>query len=379
VSLFFVIFFTLYGLLHLYAFLKAKGALALTPAQSIPIIIFMAFMTFTPAIVRFLERSGLESFARMMSYIGYIWMGILVLFIPIALCVDIYRSLVYIFGLGLHKNLSALSPSAKFTFFIPLILALTAAGYGYIEAGNIRLEHIKIITPKIPADMSGFKIVQISDVHIGLIVRDQRLKQIIQEVQRAEPDILVSTGDLVDGQINRLEGLADMLQDIKPEFGKFAVTGNHEYYAGITQSLAFTKKAGFTLLRGQAVNVEGIINIAGVDDQTGRQFERFKGKAEQEVLAELDPGKFTILLKHRPLINSSSLELFDLQLSGHTHKGQIFPFNLITKFYYPRHAGYVDLPGASRLYISRGSGTWGPPMRILSPPEITLIELVREE
>jgi predicted MPP superfamily phosphohydrolase len=279
----------------------------------------------------------------------------------------------------MSQDLSTLSPSVKISFFVPLIFALAAAGYGYLEAKGIRLEHITIETSKIPEEMSGLRIVQISDVHIGLIVREHRLRNILDKVKKVNPDLLVSTGDLVDGQLNRLEGLAEILQNIRPVFGKFAITGNHEYYAGLDQSLAFIKEAGFTILRGRSVEIEGSVNIAGIDDKTGMQFGRYKGGTEKEVLSGLDPGNFTILLKHRPLIEDTSLGLFDLQLSGHTHKGQIFPFSLITKLYYPKHAGYMSLPENSQLYISRGSGTWGPPIRFLSPPEVTVIELVRKE
>jgi predicted MPP superfamily phosphohydrolase len=378
-SLFFIIFFTLYGLLHLYAFLKAKAALSLNAQQSILIILFMALMTFAPAIIRYLESFGLEFLARTMSYIGYLWMGVLILFFSLAVCIDIYRLVIYLSNFMASRDMSALYPSVKVSFFISLLFALMAAGYGFFEAQNIRLENITVKTSGIPEEISRFRIVQISDVHLGLLVRESRLKKILAKVQEANPDLLVCTGDLVDGQINNLEGLAEMLQSIQPGYGKFAITGNHEYYAGLHQSLAFIKKAGFTILRGQSVDVSGIITLAGVDDQTGRQFNSYMGNTEQEVLSGLDREKFTILLKHRPLIDKDALGLFDLQLSGHTHKGQIFAFNLVTKLYFPRHAGYVSLPNSSHLYISRGSGTWGPPIRFFSPPEVTVIDLVREE
>ena len=378
-SLFFITFFTLYGLLHLYAFLKAKAALSLNVQQSILMVIFMAVMTFAPAIIRYLERFGLEFLARTMSHIGYLWMGILVLFFSLAVCIDMYRLVIYLSHFMVSRDITSLYPSGKVSFFLPLLFALVTAGYGLFEAQNIRLEHITVKNSRMPQETDRFRIVQISDVHLGLIVRESRLKRILAKVQEAGPDLLVCTGDLVDGQINNLEGLSEMLQSIQPAYGKFAITGNHEFYAGLHQALDFIRKAGFTILRGQAVEVNGFVTLAGVDDPTGSQFNNYTGDTEQEVLSGLDHEKFTILLKHRPLIDKNSLGMFDLQLSGHTHKGQIFPFNLLTKLYYPKHAGYVSLPNSSHLYISRGSGTWGPPIRFLSPPEVTVIDLVREE
>jgi predicted MPP superfamily phosphohydrolase len=250
---------------------------------------------------------------------------------------------------------------------------------GAFEAWDIKLEKVTLASKKIPASLSGLRVVQISDVHLGLIVRHRRLRKILEAVKKADPDILVSTGDLVDGQINKLEGLAEMLQDIKPRYGKYAVTGNHEFYAGLEDSLAFTQKAGFTILRNEGMSLTDYFNIAGVDDRTQKYFDKSPEISEEAMLKVLDRRKFTLLLKHRPEVNQKSLGLFDLQLSGHTHKGQIFPFNIITLLYFPIHWGILNPLDHCFLYVSRGSGTWGPPIRFLSPPEVTLIELVSKK
>ena len=260
-----------------------------------------------------------------------------------------------------------------------LIFSLIISVVGAFEAWDIKTEKVTLASEKIPAALSGLRVVQISDVHLGLIVRHKRLGKILEAVQKANPDILVSTGDLVDGQINKLEGLAEMLQSIKPRYGKYAVTGNHEFYAGLQDSLAFTEKAGFTVLRNKGVSVTDYLNIAGVDDRTGTHFKNSPEISEKDMLNVLERKKFTLLLKHRPEIDQGSLGLFDLQLSGHTHKGQIFPFNIITLLYFPIHWGILNPVDHCFLYVSRGSGTWGPPIRFLSPPEVTLIELVSDE
>ncbi|MEF9427316.1 MAG: hypothetical protein L0956_09160 [Candidatus Mariimomonas ferrooxydans] len=176
-----------------------------------------------------------------------------------------------------------------------------------------------------------------------------------------------------------LKGLAELFNKINLKYGKFAVTGNHEFYAGIDNSLDFTKRAGFKVIRGEGLTVSGLINIAGVDDPAGKNYNLFKDVSEKKLLSGLPREKFTLLLKHRPTTDKSSSGLFDLQLSGHTHKGQIFPFSFITRLYYPVHTGSSKLTDNSFLYVSRGSGTWGPPIRFLSPPEVTVIELVYHE
>jgi predicted MPP superfamily phosphohydrolase len=375
--LFLTTFFLLYGGMHLYAFLKARAAIAFGTGASICIGLFMLTMVFAPLMVFFFENLELEILAPPVSYIGYTWMGILFLFFSASVCMDIYRLVIYLAGSITHNNFSSLIPSARLSFYFPLMLSLIIGTYGYFEALNIRTEKVVIKTPKIPAEFGRLRIVQISDVHLGLIVRGERLKRILREVKKANPDILISTGDLIDGQVSDLEGLSDYLEEINPRYGKFAITGNHEFYAGLGQAMRFTEKAGFSLLRGKGLTVAGI-NIVGVDDPAGKDYGLYKRVPEKELLSSFSHDKFTLLLKHRPEVDKESIGLFDLQLSGHTHKGQIFPFSLLTWLYYRHtiHAGELQLVDDSYLYVSRGAGTWGPPIRFLSPPEVTIIELV---
>ncbi|MBI4697720.1 MAG: metallophosphoesterase [Nitrospirae bacterium] len=376
--LFIATFFLIYGGLHLYAFLKARSAFAFGAQFSLFLILFMLLMTLAPFIVNLSEKYGLHSFARFMSYTGYLWMGALFLFFSYSLLIDLYRLLVYAAKFVFKNDLSYLTPTAGFCFFVPLILSLSTSLYGYFEAGNIRTEKITIMTALLPKDISSLKIVQISDVHIGLIVREERLNKILNKVKEADPDIMVSTGDLVDGQINSLSGLSGLFREINPGYGKYAITGNHEFYAGIDQSMEFINNSGFKVLRGEGLTVAGLINIAGVDDPAGGNYGSSKKISEKELLSSLPRDKFTLLLKHRPAVDKDSPGLFDLQLSGHTHRGQVFPFSLITMLYYPVASGFARLSDNAALYVSRGSGTWGPPMPVLSPPEITVIEIVHD-
>jgi predicted MPP superfamily phosphohydrolase len=376
--MFLLVFFLAYGLMHLYVFFKARVAFPFGVKTGIPIALFMLVMVVAPVIVRLSERAGYEFIARFMSLTGYVWLGLLFLFISAALVFDFYRICLAVIKLLTGKSLSAVNPSAQFSFFIPLVLSLTISSYGYFEARNVRTERLIIKTPKLPKEIGTLKIVQISDVHLGLIVRSERLKLILDKVKSEGPDIFVSTGDLVDGQINNLTGLADMLHEIKPPYGKYAITGNHEFYAGIKQSTAFTQEAGFEMLRGKTLT-NGIINIAGVDDPTALAFDRATLIKEKDLLSGLDHNKFTLFLKHRPFLDKDAQGLYDLQISGHTHKGQIFPFSIFTAMLYPADHGLLKLANNSSLYVSRGSGTWGPPIRFLSPPEVTVYEIIHGE
>ena len=378
VILFLFVFFSIYGGLHIYAFVKIRQALTFGTGAAVSLAAFMAGMIIAPVLIRISERQGFEFLARVMAYMGYAWMGLIFFFVSVTFVLDIYRLLVHIGGRIIPVDLSGLAPAARPSVAICILLAVILTAYGAFEAFDIRMVHVTVQTDKIPKDIGRVKIVQISDVHLGLIVGERRLKKILNLVTAADPDILVSTGDLVDGQMDNLSGLLKLFREVSPKYGKFAITGNHELYAGLARSLEFIEKAGFTVLRGEGLNIAGLLTIAGVDDVTAKRDGIEKEISEKALLSSFPRESFTLLLKHRPTVAKDTPGLFDLQLSGHTHKGQIFPFSLVTKLFYPNLAGLFRLEQNSRLYVSRGSGTWGPPVRFLSPPEVTLIELVHE-
>lgn len=376
-TLFFLTFFALYGGLHVYAFLRARQALHFGAGAGTSLAVFMLIMTAAPFLIRVIERHEYELSGRALSSVAYLWMAVLFLYCCSSVLLEALNLVLRLAGWAAGNSPSAFVLPARTSFLIAAGLAVVICIHGYRAALNIRTERLVVKTAKLPAAVDRLKIVQISDVHLGLIVRMRRLTRIMEIVNAEKPDILVSTGDLVDAQLNRMDGLAELIRQVKAPYGKFAITGNHEYYAGIQQALAFTRDAGFRLLRGEAV-ADGVINIAGVDDPTGVQLNSEKPKSETALLSGLPKDRFTLFLKHRPSVDGNAAHLFDLQLSGHTHKGQIYPFTYISKMAYPLNAGRFDLPGGAILRVSRGTGTWGPPVRFLSPPEITVIELVRK-
>ena len=143
-----------------------------------------------------------------------------------------------------------------------------------------------------------------------------------------------------------------------------------------SQATTFLQRSGFDLLRGGCRDAGDYLTVVGVDDPAGGQSGEFRDNDEQRLLASVPAGRFVLLLKHRPVVSPDSQGRFDLQLSGHVHKGQVFPFNLLTWLSFPVRAGLNPLAGGGVLYVSRGSGTWGPPIRFLAPPEVTVIDLV---
>ena len=303
-TLFLLIYFSIYGGVHLYAFLKLKRGFVLGLPAYLILGIFMILMVVVPITVRIAERHGYEALARGLAYIGFTWMGLLFIFFSASFCFDIYKLLHFLARMLTQRPLADFTLTPRNFCILAILISFAVAIYGYFEALHIRTEHVTVKTRKIPEKIGRFRVVQISDVHLGLIVGKSRLKLIIRQVKDARPDILVSTGDLVDGQMDDLEMLTDMFQNIPARYGKFAVTGNHEFYAGIDRSLAFTEKAGFTILRGEGLTVSNLINVVGIDDPARKRYGPDRASSEKTLLEKMPREKFTLFLKHQPVINS---------------------------------------------------------------------------
>jgi predicted MPP superfamily phosphohydrolase len=375
--LFLTVFFTLYGLLHFYLYRKLTCAFPVTWPYHVLIVAFFVLMVLAPLLVNILTSQGSHLLATYLGYIGYTWMGALFLFFSIHILIDVYQGIAYLLSKSSLQVLTALNPGNKVSFMFAALLSMGIIIYGSFEAKDIRLEKLTLKTRKLPPQVKSLRIVQISDIHFSVINGLSLARKIVEKIDGLAPDILISTGDLTDRGLNKEERVEELFKGLKAPYGKYAVTGNHEFYAGIKEAIAFTEKAGFRMLRNEGIEVAGLVNIVGVDDPAGKRFGIEADVSENIILEKYSNDKLTILLKHRPVVSEKSKGLFDLQLSGHLHKGQIFPFSLITSLLFRYHDGLSKLGGHSYIYVSRGTGTWGPPVRFLSPPEITLIEFQR--
>jgi predicted MPP superfamily phosphohydrolase len=359
-----------------YLLWRARAALSLGAKGTMLLGGWLLLMILAPVLMRMCERANLVGIARVMAWIGWCWLGFLFLFICASVAFDLLRGTGTLAGLAFGEQVARFAPSVRLSFFVALTISLLGNVYGFFEAREIRTEHIVIRSAKVPREVGRFRIVQISDVHFGLILRRGLMGRMASAVQASLPDLLVSTGDLVDGDVSELDGLSDRLAALPARVGKFAVTGNHEFYAGIEKSLEFTRKAGFTVLRQEQARVGNWLTVVGVDDPAGSHLNNGQGAPdERPILAAADPSNFIILLKHQPVIKEGAAGRFDLQLSGHVHGGQIFPFNFVARLSYPFWRGLATIPEGGEIYVSRGTGTWGPPVRFGAPPEITVIDL----
>jgi predicted MPP superfamily phosphohydrolase len=377
-SLFLCTFFTIYGSIHLYFFLKFRSAFA--PLSSwflLMVELLLILLLISPILIHLVEYYRQDWLAQLCAQIGYTWMGFLFLFFCVSLLGDVYHGAGYLVRWGSADRLILPFSGSRAAFLSCIAISLLIFAYGIFEGRHIRIEHLVVTSEKISPDTGRLRIVQISDLHLGIMTQAAEVTRIVQAIQVSQPDLLVSTGDLIDGQPDSFSRQLAPFRQIHPRFGKYAVTGNHEYYVGLDRAIEWTTWAGFHMLRDEQVKVADRLNIIGVDDHEARDNPLKPMKSNPfSVAGRPEPDRFTLFLKHRPLVNPTIAEAADLQLSGHTHRGQIFPFGLLTRFFFPYHSGYYHLGNDFRLYVSRGTGTWGPPIRFLAPPEITVIDLV---
>jgi len=330
-------------------------------------------MLVAPILINISSRFQRDLLTTCLAYIGFTWMGALFLFFSIHLMFDVYNGICHLTSLISSPVLLKIKIVSKVSFLITLFMVTVIITYGMFEAKNIKTKTVVLKTKKLPPDINGLKIVQISDIHFSATNSTRLAMKIVKIIKDLNPDILVSTGDLIERDLYDKGKVAALFRDIKVPYGKYAVTGNHEFYTGIREAVSFTEEAGFRMLRNEGITVGDVVNIAGVDDPASKQSGFDAPVSEDEILKKFSNNKLTILLKHQPRINEKNAALFDLQLSGHTHKGQIFPFSLITARFFPYHHGLFKVGKQSYLYVTSGTGTWGPPVRFLSPPEITVI------
>jgi len=252
---------------------------------------------------------------------------------------------------------------------------------GVRQANTIQTVRLELPTAKLPDGAERVRVVQMSDLHLGPWVGRELLRQIVDKVNAAKPDIVVMTGDLADGPVEGHEEDAELLREIRAEDGIFAVTGNHDYYDDIDGAVGFMEEAGMRVLCNEAVEACGII-VLGVDDDAHLiKAEWNLTRSETAVLhmeAEQEK-KFLLLLRHRPIVEPGTEGHFDLQLSGHTHGGQLFPYFNSRHILTHHDRGFKRLKCGGCLYVSNGAGYVGPPVRLLAPPEIVVIDIVKEK
>ncbi|MFJ3780654.1 metallophosphoesterase [Streptomyces sp. NPDC090093] len=257
-------------------------------------------------------------------------------------------------------------------------VALGTVGYGtYGVLRGPRVKRVTVPLAKIPRAAHGYRIAVVSDVHLGPILGRAHTQRIVDTVNSTQPDLIAIVGDLVDGTVENLGSAAEPLARLRARHGSFFVTGNHEYFSGADAWVDHVRELGLRPLRNERLEIAAGFDLAGVDDVAGES--EGQGPDFGLALGDRDRARAAVLLAHQPIVVHDAVRHgVDLQLSGHTHGGQLWPGEYLAELANPTVAG-LERYGDTQLYVSRGAGAWGPPVRVGAPSDITVVELASKQ
>jgi len=350
--------------LHLYAarwLLKNFFQPQAAPWLRSVLLLAAFFSPFTMYLKRHFHGPALEP----LYTAGYAWMGVILIAAFIFACSDLAGFFTRRFHLLEDKRLAQLALAA-------LLLILASAFYGGFKTPPIK--EIQVPFKDLPPELEGYRIAQISDMHLDSDHNLRQLEAIVKALNAARPDLVLVTGDFIDPGLPRREVAGRAAAGIKSADGLYGVPGNHEYYYGLDEALDCYRAFGIKTLHNEALDLKKLRFIGFGDIRT-------ENLSEADITALLEKnrtGKFTVIMSHQPFYYEAMAKAGNyLVLSGHTHRGQIFPFNLLTKLFYKYFYGLYRIQD-SVFYVTSGAGAWGPPMRWLAPAEIPVFTLKKQ-
>jgi len=374
--------------LHYYLWARLVRDAALPAPWSRGLGIAITVLAVLPVLAMLAMRAAPRSVNGPLTWVAMTWGGLLFFAVVLLGVVDLGRGVASLAmrataaaaavtdaaDPGRREALSRLLAGAVSTVVLGL------GGWSLREGlRSVDVKRVVVSLPKLPRSLSGYTIIQLSDVHVGPTIGRAFVEDIVRKANAASPDLIVITGDLVDGSVAQLRALTEPLRGLRAPDGVFFVTGNHEYYSGADEWVTELERLGICVLRNARVGLRdaegGGLDLAGVDDWTAATILPHHGHDLPKALAGRDASRALVLLAHQPKsVVEAAQRGVDLVLSGHTHGGQLFPFNYLVKLQQPFVAGLHRHEG-THIYVSRGTGYWGPPMRLAAPAEITRIEL----
>ncbi|MFZ1081639.1 MAG: metallophosphoesterase [Candidatus Kryptoniota bacterium] len=363
---------TIYGLANYY--ICVRGLHALRPIGTVRAVYVVAFIFLAISYIAsvFLERADIIVWGKPLSWIGSFWIGAFVYFLLIVAAIDLLRLINHFLPFFPAFITSNPARSAFTAAIVVISIVAVVLVYGFINAHIIRVRTFDITIAKEAGKRKTLNIVMASDIHLSSIIGRSRIKSIVEKINSLSPDLVLLPGDIVDGDLNPVihQNLGESLRQIRAPLGVFAITGNHEYIGGVERACKYITDHGVKMLRDTSVFVDESFYIVGREDRSAR-----KRRPLKELMENVDTKYPVILMDHQPFhLDEAEANGIDLQLSGHTHHGQMWPFNYITDMVYELAYGYL-VKGSTHIYVSSGVGTWGPPLRIGADPEIVDVRM----
>jgi len=326
---------------------------------------------------RFLERAGSSLFTEALVWMGSFWLAVMLYGFLAAALSDILLLVANLFKVKALQFLLTGTAGKLWTFIAVagLISVITVAGF--FNACSVRVKKLELDIPKKAGQLKQLNITMASDIHLGTIIGNGRLGRLVEKINTTEPDLVLLAGDIVDEDIGPVirGDMGKKLKEIKARYGVIGITGNHEYIGGVKKAVDYLEAHGIKMLMDDKVLIADALWVVGRKDRSGARFDGSPRRQLKDILSGIDENLPIILLDHQPFnLEEAESQNVDLQLSGHTHHGQLWPLNFITNRVYEKSWGYLK-KGMTHFYVSSGAGTWGPPVRTGNHPEIVSIKI----
>lgn len=379
-AIFLTIVLTIYTLVNWYIFSRTSPIFVGSSVKTFSLRLILWIIILAYPVARILERFIGSGFTTFFVKAGSFWLGAMLYLVLLFLLIDIARGINHLIPFASFLNFKSNPESRLMVIKIVYIIMSIVLIAGYINAHIPRINHFTLNFGKSLGKYEKIRLVAVSDIHLGTLISKNRLNYLVDKINEQNPDIVLFAGDVFDEDIAPVvnNGLGKYFEQIKSPLGVFAITGNHEFFGGVEQKVNYLKAHGVKVLRDSTVLIDDSFFLVGRDD---RQTNYSTGKKRLEItdlLYKVDKSKPIILLDHQPFnLNITADNGVDLQISGHTHHGQLWPFNYITNAIYELSSGYKKI-GNTNFIVSNGYGTWGPPIRLGNRPEILVVDILNK-
>lgn len=379
--IFFAVFFLVYFGANYYVFIRGWQGLQVFPALKMPYLVLFLFLSLAYLVMRFLGKFLPSPVDAVLYWSGSFWFAAILYFFLMVLSLDILRlgnHFFHFFPPSVTGNYLKVKGVVTLSLMALVFLLLLA---GYINTLFPATREMTFTLHKPSSSFKTLKIAFASDIHMGTLVGKNRVAGLVRKMNEVHPDVIILGGDLLDEIHEPIfrNDIGAPLRNLKAPLGVYAVTGNHEYIGGIESSVKYIESVGVTLLRDTSILLNGNVYLVGREDRSkGGRFDGSKRKSLEELLQQVNFTNPVVVIDHQPFhLDEVAKTNVDLQISGHTHHGQMWPFSALTKAIYELSWGSLK-KGNTYFYVSNGYGTWGPPVRLGNRPEIAVITLKNE-
>jgi predicted MPP superfamily phosphohydrolase len=381
--LFLAIALTIVGAAHYYVWVRLVRDLRLpTYAHRVLTAVLVVLYLSVPATF-WLSRALPPNSGRGLLLLLYVWFGLVFYFVVLLALGDLARAVAH-FGQRFQAHAPPLDPERRVTLarLVAGAVTLVAGGIGTTAVvsglGPLEVRQLRVRLARLPRALDGLTIVQLTDLHLGPTLRRPFVEEVVRRTNALRPDVIAITGDLVDGSVAKLRHVVEPIRELRARHGVYFVTGNHEYYSGVEAWCEELSRLGVRVLRNERVSIgdgQQSFDLAGVNDHQGQSLGPGSGPDVPRALSGRDPKRELVLLAHQPkAVHEAAAHGVGLVLSGHTHGGQLWPWCYLVRLTQPVLSGLARF-GDTQIYVSRGTGYWGPPMRLGIPAEITQVVL----